>query len=161
MPIEHVIITGADDVAARTESTGTFAYEKRLVVPKPGNPVQVSFMEIPPGRSAYPYHWHELATEVYVVLSGRGILRTPEGEREIVAGQVVVMPAGIVGAHRLHNPSTTEPLRYVDIDTVSRLDVVHYPDSGKTATSLDDGGVMIVRDTDAVGYYDDEPDAHD
>ena len=159
MTLDRVIIASPDDVAARTESTGGFAYEKRLVVPKPGSPVQVAFMEIPPGRSAYPYHWHELATEVYVVLSGRGILRSPEGEREIVAGQVVVMPAGAAGAHRLHNPSTTETLRYVDIDTVSRLDVVHYPDSGKTATSLDDGAFMVVRDADAVGYYDGEPDA--
>ena len=159
MPIEHVIVTDGAGLPARVESAGGFGYAKRVVVPKAGNPTQVAVMEIPPGRSAYPYHWHEVATEVYVVLSGRGVLRTPEGEREIVAGQVVVMPAGPAGAHRLHNPSATEPLRYVDIDTVARIDVVHYPDSGKTATSRDDGEFVGFRDGDAVSYYEGEPDA--
>ncbi len=159
MPIEHVIVTDGADLPARVESAGGFGYAKRVVVPKAGNPVQVAVMEIPPGRSAYPYHWHEVSTEVYVVLSGRGVLRTPEGEREIAAGQVVVMPAGPAGAHRLHNPSATEPLRYVDVDTSSRIDVVHYPDAGKTATSRDDGEIIAFRDGDAVGYYEGEPDA--
>lgn len=159
MPIDQVIIAGPGDVSSRVESRGGFGYEKRVVVAKAGNPVQVAFMEIPPGRSAYPYHWHESATEVYVVLSGRGILRSPQGEQEIVAGQVVVMPSGPSGAHRLHNPSSTEPLRYVDIDTVTRLDVVHYPDSDKVATALDDGSFSAFRAADTVGYYDSEPDA--
>ncbi len=159
MPIDRVIVTSADAVSARTEARGGFAYEKRVVVPKAGNPVQVAFMEIPPGRSAYPYHWHETATEVYVVLAGRGILRSPDGEQEISVGQVVVMPAGAAGAHRLHNPSATEPLRYVDIDTVTRVDVVHYPDSGNVATAIDDGTNRVFRSGDAVGYYDGEPDA--
>lgn len=159
MSIDRVIVVGPDEVSARRESRGRFGYDKRVVVPKAGNPVQVAFLEIPPGRSAYPYHWHESATEIYVVLSGRGILRSPTGEQEVSAGQVVVMPAGEAGAHRLHNPSPTEPLRYVDIDTVTRVDVVHYPDSGKVATALDDGTNSIFRDADAAGYYDGEPDA--
>lgn len=159
MSIDQVIVSDGDDLPARVESAGGFGYAKRIVVPKAGNPVQVAFMEIPPGRSAYPYHWHEVATEVYVVLSGRGVLRTPEGDREITAGQVVVMPGGPGGAHRLHNPSSTEPLRYVDIDTVSRIDVVHYPDSAKTATARDDGEFAIFHDGDTAGYYDGEPDA--
>jgi len=149
----------ADAVPARIESRGRFGYAKRVVVPKAGNPVQVAFMEVPPGCSAYPYHWHEMATEVYVVLSGRGVLRSPEGEQEIGPGEVVVMPAGPAGAHRLHNPSPTEPLRYVDIDTVARLDVVHYPDSGKFATALDDGTNTVFLTSDAVSYYDGEHDA--
>ena len=142
---------------ARTSSQGAFRYAKHLVREKWGNQLQVSFMEIPPGKSAFPYHWHERITETYVILDGVGRVRGPEGEFEVGPGEVVVFPPGPQGAHRITNVGDV-PLRYVDLDTVGDPDVCHYPDSAKTAV-ISSLGVSSWRAADAVAYYDDEPDA--
>ncbi len=37
----------------------------------------VSVYEIPPGKSAYPYHYHVKDEETFYIISGEGTLRTP------------------------------------------------------------------------------------
>lgn len=150
---------GPSDFAPRTASEGQFAYEKRVVSPKEHSQLQVAFMEIPPGKSAFPYHWHETITEAYVILSGTALIRTAEGERRLEAGEVIVFPPGPAGAHRITNPSADEPLRYVDLDTTSNPDVIRYPDSDKTAVVAWGSTLGMWRDADQVDYYDGEPDA--
>ncbi|MBO9577570.1 MAG: cupin domain-containing protein [Microbacteriaceae bacterium] len=141
----------------RAAAQGAFEYRKRVVVPAAGNQLQIAFMEIPPGKSAYPYHWHEGVTESYVILSGSGLVRTPGGEFAVGSGDVVAFPPGPAGAHRMTNTGA-EPLRYVDIDSTSDPDVFHYPDSGKTGTiSRFDAGLTF--DAARTGYYEGEPDA--
>lgn len=157
MALDRFIQGTAADFPARNADQGGFAYAKHQVVEKWGNSLQVAFMEIPPGRSAFPYHWHESVTEAYVILSGTGRVRTPEGEFDVGPGEVLVFPAGPAGAHRM-TATGSEPLRYVDLDTVADPDACHYPDSGKTA-NISSLGTTIWRDGDAVAYYDGEPDA--
>lgn len=141
----------------RAGATGAFEYQKRVVMPKSGNPLQVAFMELPPGKSGYPYHWHEGIAECYVILSGTGRVRTPDGEFDVGPGEVVVFPKGPAGAHRMTNTGEV-PLRYVDIDSTADPDVFHYPDSGKTGYASEYAAGMH-RDADNVEYYDGEPDA--
>ena len=158
MAFDGVVSGGFDDFAPKDVSQGGFEYEKRIVVPKDGNQLHVSFMEIPPGRSAFPYHWHEAVTESFVILSGEGTVRTPEGERMLGPGDVIVFPPGPPGAHRITNTGEV-PLRYVDIDSTAYPDVCVYPDSGKVGwhSRHEVGGYF--RGGDAVDYYDGEPDA--
>ncbi len=87
--------------------------------------------ELPPGKSAYPYHCHMRNEEVFYILSGRGLLRTPAGERVVGPGESVFFPAGEAGAHKITNTSETEPLVYLDFDVCHSFDVCLYPDSGK------------------------------
>lgn len=155
----RIVRGGAEDFEAHHVSQGGFAHAKRIVTTKADSQLHVSFMEIPPGRSAYPFHFHDGITEAFVVLSGSGTVRTPDGEIGIGPGEVIVFPPGPAGAHRITNTSETEPLRYVDLDTTQVPDVVHYPDSGKTAYITGGGAVAVWRDGDAVDYYDGEPDA--
>ena len=91
----------------------------------------VRVYELPPGKSAYPYHYHQKNEETFFVLKGEGLLRTPEGERAVKAGDLLFFPAGEDGAHKLTNTSETEMLVYLDFDIVHDLDVTMYPDSGK------------------------------
>ncbi len=163
--IDHVVHGSADDFApvdpasgrfARSASSGAFGYVKRVVVPKTEQ-LQVAFMELAPGKSGYPYHWHEGVTECYVILEGTGVVRTPDGEIAVAPGQVVVFPPGPAGAHRMTNTGTG-PLRYVDIDSTADPDVFHYPDSGKSGW-MSRFAAGLHFDDDAVGYYDGEPDA--
>ena len=142
----------------RPATAGAFAYEKRVVTPRTED-LQVAFMELPSGKSAFPYHWHEGVAECYVILDGTGLVRTPEGEFEVGPGHVVVFPRGPAGAHRMTNTGSS-PLRYVDIDSTADPDVFHYPDSGKSGyISRFSSGMHV--DADAAGYYDGEPDAED
>ena len=91
----------------------------------------VSVFEIPPGKSAYPYHYHHKNEEVFYILSGAGTLRTPAGERRVAAGELLFFPTGPEGAHKLTNTSETEMLVYLDFAAVQDVDIAEYPDSGK------------------------------
>lgn len=83
-----------------------------------------------PGKYSYPYHFHRNAEELFVILAGKAMLRTPEGKQELSEGDVVFFEMGPSGAHQLFN-HTNEPFKYLDIRTNQGIDVVEYPDSGK------------------------------
>ena len=90
----------------------------------------VGIYEIPPGKAAYPYHYHMKDEETFYILRGEGTLRTPEGEKPDRAGDLIFFPAGAEGAHKLFNTSS-ESLMYIDFDVIHDLDAAIYPDSGK------------------------------
>lgn len=91
----------------------------------------VSIYEIPPMKSAYPYHYHHKNEETFYIISGEGMLKTPQGEKKVSAGELLFFPATSEGAHKLTNTSETEKLIYIDFDVVHDLDVAVYPDSNK------------------------------
>lgn len=110
---------------------------------------------MPPGKSAYPYHWHSKNEECFYILSGCGVLRTPEGERAVEAGNFLFFPANEAGAHRLTNSSDTNPLVYLDFDTFNDIDVAFYPDSGKIGVWGKGINRLYLSDKD-VDYYEGE-----
>lgn len=115
----------------------------------------VRVYELPPGKSAYPYHYHLKNEETFFILRGEGLLRTTEGERAVKAGDLLFFPAGEDGAHKLTNTSDSEMLVYLDFDIVHDLDVTMYPDSGKLGIWGKDTN-KIYRIDDDVDYYDGE-----
>jgi len=118
-------------VVHRHEHEG-YEYFRRKFVPIGGaNNALVSVYEIPPGKAAYPYHYHHKNEETFYILSGEGILRTPDGERKVSAGDLLFFPTGPAGAHKLTNCSDAENLTYLDFDVVHDVDIAVYPDSDK------------------------------
>ena len=89
------------------------------------------FYTLPPLKSNYPYHYHLDQEETLYIISGTGMLKVPEGEIPVCSGGILFFPVGEAGAHKLTNISETEPLVYIDFDTVGSLDVAVYPYSGK------------------------------
>ncbi|WP_059053837.1 cupin domain-containing protein [Paenibacillus senegalimassiliensis] len=83
-----------------------------------------------PGKYSYPYHFHRNAEEIFVLLSGKAMLRTPEGVEEVNTGDVIFFEMGPSGAHQLYN-HTEEPCKFLDMRTSVGIDVCEYPDSGK------------------------------
>ena len=57
-----------------------YEYYRRDFVPR-GDAAQcmVSIYEIPPMKSAWPYHYHVKNEETFYIVRGEGILKTPEG----------------------------------------------------------------------------------
>jgi uncharacterized cupin superfamily protein len=82
------------------------------------------------GKYSYPYHFHRNAEEIFIILSGKAMLRTPEEFVELNEGDIVFFEIGPEGAHQLYN-HTQKPCKYLDIRTDIGIDVCEYPDSNK------------------------------
>ena len=115
-----------------------------------------SLYELPPGERTWPYHYEVGCEEWLVVVSGRPTLRTPEGERELEAGDVAAFPEGPAGAHQLSN-STDEPCRVLLLSSKAPVAVVHFPDSGKVGLWTEAGGYhAMLRSEPELEYWEGE-----
>lgn len=158
MDMDEVIVVSKDSFPGQRK-VGKFPYEysKTEVVRKSGqNRCCVAFYEIPPGKSNYPYHYHTTREEIFYIIQGEGILHTHSGQRKVGPGDLVVCPPSERGAHKLSNPSDTEPLVYLDVDAVAFPDVAVYPDSGKIGIIRDGEPDMFFRGESQIDYYDGE-----
>jgi len=134
----------------------SYEYHKKVFVPRGyAKKSMVSIYEIPPMKSAYPYHYHHRNEETFYIISGEGVLKTSQGDKKVGAGELLFFPATSEGAHKLTNTSETEKLVYIDFDVIHDLDVAVYPDSNKIG--IWGKGVnkvyQLENDTD---YYDGE-----
>ena len=117
--------------------------------------------EVPPGKSACPFHVHHVEDEMFIVLSGTGEYRFGEDIYPVGAGDVLGAPRGGVSyAHKLTNTGTAT-LRYLCISSKSDTEVCEYPDSGKlmVRSSEADGQDalrFVARVDDARDYWDGE-----
>ncbi len=66
--------------------------------------------------AASPYHYHENCEHFYFIIEGAGTVETPEGVREVTAGDMVFFEAG--DKHRLR---ATEPLFYFEFQAPNRF----------------------------------------
>jgi len=111
-----------------------------------GELIGCSVYEVPAHTRLWPYHYHVGNEEWLIVVSGTPTLRTPDGERRLVEGDVVAFPEGEAGAHTLTN-ATDEPVRVAIFSTLGHGWVI-YPDSKKVGAG---GGYF--RLADAVDYW--------
>ena len=142
-------------VSHKCEHEGYEYYRKKFIPFGGAKNSLVSVHEIPPHKSAYPYHFHHNNEETFYILSGEGVLRTPDGERKVSAGEFLFFPTGPAGAHKLTNSSDTENLVYIDFDVVHDVDITIYPDSEKIGV-WGMGINQLYPQAEAVDYYDGE-----
>ncbi len=143
------------EVSHKCEHEGYEYFRRKFVPFGSSKNTLVSVYEVPPGKSAYPYHFHHKNEETFYVISGTGVLKTPEGEKDVTAGELLFFPTGPAGAHKLTNCSETEMLVYLDFDVVHDVDVTIYPDSDKIGI-WGMGINKLYHQTDNVDYYDGE-----
>jgi len=135
--------------------TPGWTFEVKRLVPGGGD-LGMSLYELPPGERQPLYHFHHGNDELILVLRGTPTLRTPEGEHELRAGDLVRFPTGPAGAHQVINRSD-EPVRYVIVASHRSPELVEYPDSGKVAAMSREGPLWTMhRLADAVDYFDGE-----
>lgn len=113
-----------------------------------------NFVSLDKGKFSYPYHFHRNTEELFVIISGSAILRTPNGFQEVKQGDVIFIEMGYSGAHQFYN-NKKDPLVYLDIRIKSDVDIVDYPDSNKVniLPFMD-----IFKLKDKVDYFEDETD---
>lgn len=157
MAFDKVIITDGSDIRAKHQHEHPdYEYFKKIILHgDEGARCNVSLYTIPPGKSAFPYHYHYQSEEVFYIISGRGLLRTPEGDTEVKPGDILAFPACAAGAHKLTNASDTEDLVYIDFDTYHSPEVSFMPDSQKKVV-YGKNLRQIVRDDHDPDYYDGE-----
>ena len=122
------------------------------------------YIEVPPGKSAFPFHVHHVLEEMFFVLEGKGSYRFGEATYEVGPGDVLGAPCGgSKFAHKLINTGDST-LRYLAISTRSATDVCEYPDSGKFGVWTHFGELefgFVGHPEDSRDYWDGEPDAQD
>jgi len=131
-----------------------YEYTRRDLLPRGNARCVVALYEIPPGKAAYPYHYHAQNEECFYILSGCGTLKTPAGERPVRAGEFLFFPAGEHGAHKLINTGDVD-LVYLDCDVENEVDTAFYPDSGKIGI-WGMGINQVYKTEDQVNYYEGE-----
>jgi uncharacterized cupin superfamily protein len=115
-----------------------------------------SLYELPPGEKTWPYHYELGCEEWLIAVSGRPSVRTPDGERELASGDVVVFPEGPAGSHLVVN-RTDEACRVLILSSKSPLAVVHYPDSGKVGIwTASEGYQAMLPSQPQLDYWDGE-----
>lgn len=153
---EVLHIKAAQAPASHKAEHAGYAYVKHELVSKgTARHCAASLYEVPPGKAAYPYHYHTVNEESFYILSGAGEVRTPSGTRRAGAGDFLFFPAGEAGAHKLTNTSETEPLVYLDFDATAGVDVAFYPDSGKIGVFGKEIS-QLYKLADQVDYYEGE-----
>jgi uncharacterized cupin superfamily protein len=85
--------------------------------------------DLDPGSSSCPYHY-EYAEEWLLVVEGTIVVRAPDGEHTLQAGDIVRFPTGPDGAHKVMNRSDARARTLMF--SSSRVPAVSvYPDSDK------------------------------
>jgi len=134
-----------------------YEYYKYEVTPRSNESrCYAAFYEIPPGKANYPYHYHLNREEVFYIISGSGILETPNGKKTISAGDIIVCPPSGRGAHRIVNTSQNEMLVYLDVDAIGYPDIAYYPNSDKVGIILHSEANTFYKINANVEYYEGE-----
>src|SRR5262249_49922224 len=132
----HKNVVNIDEVAAREESHGGFGFSvRRLGADAGGRAVGCSHFEIPPGKTAFPFHFHSNLEEAVYILEGTATVRIGDAKIEVRAGDYIAMPAGPETAHAVTNSgdTTRRSLTIPGPATPVTLDVVVYPDWKRVA----------------------------
>ncbi len=116
------------------------------------HPFDLAAVRIPKGKTYCPYHSHSAETELYLVVSGRGLVRDRAGSAEVRAGDAFLFAPG--EAHQLSNVGDEDFVYYVIADN-PRGDSCYYPDSRKFAVAKE-GFEEVITKGDETDYFEGE-----
>ena len=128
----HPHVVHEDDIPWQESAHGERYQSRRRQLGHAAGAWQIgtSLMELPPGKQAWPRHYHLANEEALYILEGEGILRIGEEEVPVRPGSFAALPVGEGCAHALQNTGSS-PLRYLVFSTMRVPDILVYPDTGK------------------------------
>jgi uncharacterized cupin superfamily protein len=114
------------------------------------NRLEGTVVALDPGEGSEAYHYVYGREKWLLVLTGKPTLRHPRGEDDLVGGDLVCLPEGTDGAHRLRN--RREPVaRALFLSTTGLPANVCYPDTGHWLISNAPGLEVALSETQAPG----------
>jgi uncharacterized cupin superfamily protein len=131
----------AVNLLARQPATAT-----ELGPPLGADRLEGTLLDLERGEGSGDYQY-VYGREIWLlVLAGAPTLRHPQGEDDLVAGDLVCLPEGPAGAHRLHN--RREPAaRVLFLSTTGLPANVGYPDTGRWLIRNTPGQEVELRET--------------
>ncbi len=164
MERKHPNVVNVSSLKKRVEERGDkFGYSTCRLGPEVGaEKIGASYFEIPPGKQAFPHHYHTANEEAAFVIEGKGLLRIGQDEVEIEAGDYIAFPVGPDHAHSIRNTSDSV-LKLLCLSTLQPVEVVGYPDSKKFAVTAAEKVAkgapwlrFLVKEQPSVDYYEGE-----
>jgi uncharacterized cupin superfamily protein len=165
MARRHPHVVNVDEIEAMEHGKGRFAAKgKRLSGSAGASAIGFNWMELQPGKTAFPFHYHTGIEEGLFVLAGTGELRLGTDKVPVRSGDYAAFPAGPATAHSLTNTGR-DPLQYVMLSNQNTTDIVGYPDSKKFQVgALPDparfpAGMwvrMLIKEQPSVDYFEGE-----
>lgn len=92
------------------------------------HPFDLTLYRVPPGASVCPFHEHSAQWEMYLILSGDGAMRGPDGSVPIGPDDAILFPPG--EPHQIINAGETDLVFYIVANNPVG-ESCFYPDSGK------------------------------
>lgn len=133
MERRHKNVVNVAEVEAAPMANGRFTHtDRRLAMAAGAKQLGCSHYEVPPGKTAFPCHFHCANEEAIFILEGEGTARIGPDKVAVKAGDFIAMPTGPEHAHQLLNTGTAT-LKYLAFSTMHTTEVVGYPDSKKLA----------------------------
>jgi uncharacterized cupin superfamily protein len=117
------------------------------------HPFDLEWSRIPPGKHNFPYHAHSAQWELYLVINGKGTVRSEEGTTDIVAGDAFIFAPN--EAHQIIN-SGNEDLVYYVIGDNPIGGSVYYPDSDKWKVDRRSSSDRVAIKGKETDYFDGE-----
>lgn len=162
----HPNVVNINEVEPRVVEKGTrFAFKGyRLGAPSGASMLGCGYFEVPPGKTAFPNHYHCANEEGVYIIEGEGEARIGKDTVKVGKGDYIAYPVGPGYSHSLKNTSTGT-LKYLCISTMLTTEVVGYPDSKKIAAV---GGMdpvqgprgakvfTLIKEQPSVDYYEGE-----
>ncbi|HET8979778.1 MAG TPA: cupin domain-containing protein [Solirubrobacteraceae bacterium] len=140
------IVNLGDVAAERTERPRVARVRRNLGRAVGSRRAGLQHVTVDPGRYATPEHCHSLEEEIFVMLSGSGVLVLGGEETPVGPGHVIARPAGTGVAHAFRAETELEFLAY---GTRERNDICFYPRSGKIAF----WGVDVIARVERIADY--------
>ncbi len=161
----HPNVVNIDEVDAMERGKGRFgASGKRLGRPAGAKSIGMNWMQLLPGKTSFPFHFHTGIEEGVFVLAGTGEMRIGKDKVAVKQGDYIAFPPGPDYAHTLTNTGT-HPLQYLALSNQNTTDICGYPDSKKFAfagmadPSTWPEGMWVrkmIKDQDSVDYFEGE-----
>ena len=161
----HPQVVNVDEVEPMSRPRGRFGgVGKRLGAAAGAKALGFNWMELQPGKTSFPYHYHTGIEEGLYILSGTGELRLGNDRVTVREGDYVAFPPGPDHAHALTNTGS-EPLRYLSFSDRNTTDICAYPDSKKFAfVAMPDPATWpngmwvykLIKDQPSVDYFEGE-----
>jgi uncharacterized cupin superfamily protein len=108
-----------------------------------GERLDATVVELAAGQESEAYQYAFGREEWMLVLAGTPTVRHPEGEDQLVAGDLVCFPEGPAGAHQVLNRGESA-VRVLSLSTTDLPVNVCYPDTGQWLIHNAPGGEPIV-----------------
>jgi uncharacterized cupin superfamily protein len=102
-------------------------------------------VDVDPGEGSEPYHYVYGREQWLLVLAGAPTLRHPQGEDELDGGDLVCLPEGPAGAHRLLNRGESVA-RALLLSTSGLPAAVCYPDTAEWLIRTGLGPDVVIRE---------------